>query len=254
MNQAPGDRSGLDSRLGIGAVAQSRAYRRPWLALAIAGIAVAATLVVILILPAIHERLSSVPGWVVRMTDLVVLSAPLLLGVGLAGMLAADGIRRATGIRRWRWTDAALGVCVGLITRALTELVAPTAGRLLGPFDVELTADVLVGAAVLVAGVVLITPVVEELFFRGVIVRALSDALTGAGRAIAGTVAVAVSTAVFVMLHIAPSGAGVPLGVVVGTSAVGVGCGILTLVTGRLGGAIVAHVAFNAIGVALLLW
>ena len=107
---------------------------------------------------------------------------------------------------------------------------------------------------VLVVGIVLVTPVVEELFFRGLMLRALDDALAAAGRAIAGTVAVVVSSAVFVLLHTLPSGENVSVGLIVATLGVGVGCGILTLVTGRLGGAIVAHVVFNAIGVALLIW
>jgi hypothetical protein len=46
----------------------------------------------------------------------------------------------------------------------------------------------------------------------------------------------------------------VPVGLLVGTVAVGLGCGVLTLLTGRLAGALIAHVAFNAIGVALLIW
>ena len=71
--------------------------------------------------------------------DLVVLSAPLVVAVVLAGRLAADGIARAVGIRRWTWMDAALGLLVALVARAVTELVAPTTGALLGPFDVEVT-------------------------------------------------------------------------------------------------------------------
>ena len=54
-------------------------------------------------------------------------------------------------------------------------------------------------------------------------------------------------------LHALPWEGGVPIGLLVGTLAVGVGCGILTLVTGRLGAAIIAHVTYNAIGVGLLL-
>lgn len=260
MTKAPGDSSEPSSRVDDRQAADrsagpsATAYRRPWLATAIAGIAVAVTLILVWAIPGLREGLAAWPGWAMRVFDLVVLSAPLVIAVVLAGRLAGDGIGRATGIRRWTWGDAALGLCVGLVARAVTELVAPTAGQLLGPFDVEGTAALIAEAAVLVVGLVLVTPVVEELFFRGVMVRALSDGLDGAGRAVAGTVAVAVSTVVFVLLHIAPAGADPAVGPVAATFAVGIGCGILTVLTGRLGGAIIAHIVFNATGVALLLW
>jgi membrane protease YdiL (CAAX protease family) len=256
MTKAPGDSSEPSSRVEDGRAADrsATAYLRPWLATAIAGGAVVVTLVLVWTSPGMRDVLARWPGWAMRLFDLVVLSAPLVIAVVLAGRLAADGIGRATGIRRWTWWDATLGLCAGLVARAVTELVAPTAGRLLGPFDVEVTAALIADAAVLVVGVVLVTPVVEELFFRGVMVRALSDGFAGAGRAVAGTVAVAVSSVVFVLLHIVPSGTAPAVGVVVGTLAVGIGCGILTVLTGRLCGAVIAHVLFNASGVALLIW
>lgn len=254
MTQAPGDSSGpASSPDGGHGPTRQQSYRRPWFALAFAGAAVV-MLVLTIALASLHGGLVHWPGWVQRVVDLVILSAPLLIAVVLAGRLAADGVARAVGIRRWTWTDAALGLLVALVARALTELVEPTAGALLGPFDVDVTLAVIAETSVLVAGIVLVTPVIEELFFRGLMLRALDDALSGAGRVIAGTVALVVSTVVFTLLHAVPAGANVSVGLVVATLAVGVGCGILTLLTGRLGGAIVAHVVFNAIGVALLIW
>jgi membrane protease YdiL (CAAX protease family) len=50
-----------------------------------------------------------------------------------------------------------------------------------------------------------------------------------------------------------PFTGGVSLGLVIGTFGVGLGCGILTVATGRLGAAIIAHVTFNGVGVLLLM-
>ncbi|WP_206759221.1 type II CAAX prenyl endopeptidase Rce1 family protein [Microbacterium ureisolvens] len=195
-------------------------------------------------------------GWppaLARLTDLVVLSAPLLAAVIIAARVSRDRFATATGLRGFAWVDAAAGVGVGLIARALVELVAPTAGGIGGGLEVE-SAGVAGGIVVALAGAVLVTPLIEELFFRGLLQRALGDALAGAGRAVAGIVAVVVSALAFVALHVLATGGNVPVGLLVGSLAVGLGCGILTLLTGRLAGAIVAHVVSNAIGVALLIW
>ena len=203
--------------------------------------------------PSARPSLHAWPQWTQRLTDLVVLSAPMLAAVLVAGRIAADGIGRATGIRPWRWIDPVLGVLAALVLRAIVELIQPTSGSLLGPLDVESTPDSVSGAVVLILGLVLVSPIVEELYFRGLLLRAMDDALRGTGRIAASLIALVVSTAAFTVLHVVPSGANVPVVLLAGTIAVGLGCGILTLVTGRLGAAIVAHVAFNAIGVALLL-
>jgi membrane protease YdiL (CAAX protease family) len=94
---------------------------------------------------------------------------------------------------------------------------------------------------------------VEELFFRGLMMRALDDALHDAGRLLRPLVALLVSTGTFMLLHMLPFTGGVSLGLVIGTFGVGLGCGILTVVTGRLGAAIIAHVTFNGVGVLLLM-
>ncbi|BDV29791.1 hypothetical protein Microterr_04510 [Microbacterium terricola] len=188
--------------------------------------------------------------------DLVIMTVPLLVAVIAAGVIAGGGEPRgpervhdwvrAVGLRAWRGSDLLLGIAVALIARALVELIAPTSGSLGGGFAP--TAPVVIAA---VAAVV-VSPVVEELFFRGLVQRALADGLGRAGRVAASAVAIAVSTGAFVLLHVLAGGAG--LGVIAATLAVGIGCGVLTAVTGRLGGAIVAHVLFNAAGIALLIW
>lgn len=164
----------------------------------------------------------------------------------MAGAVAGSGgVARATGTRSWRWLDVVLGVGTGLALRAVIELMHPTSGS----FErVEVTAVV---AFVVVA--VVVSPTVEELFFRGLVVRALADALAGAGAVIASTAAILCSTAAFVGLHVAAFGDDVPVSLIIGTSLVGVGCGVLTLLTGRLGAALAAHAVYNLGGVVLLL-
>lgn len=250
MTKAPGESPG-SSPFG-----EKPAYRRPGLALTIAAIGYVATVVLLFSHPAVQSSLASSPPWLRRLVDLAVLSAPLVVAVIVAGRFAADGIGRATGIRQWRWFDPVLGLLVAAEARALVELVAPTTGTLLGPLDTELTADVIAGAIVLVVGVVLISPLIEELFFRGLLLRAFDDALRDAGRIVGPVVALLVSTAAFSLLHMLPLSvqlsSGVSTGLLVGTLGVGIGCGILTYLTRRLGAAICAHVAFNAMGVWLL--
>lgn len=107
----------------------------------------------------------------------------------------------------------------------------------------------LVGVAVLLA-VAVITPFAEELFFRGLLLRALEKRFNP-------TVAVVVSSVVFGSLHVsgvtsASSLAELALhGVFIGVVITGYGAvfALLTVYTGRLWPAIVAHMVVNGVGV-----
>ena len=220
-------------------------YRRPWVALllAVAGIFVAALVV---------AGWRGVPAepWVARALDIVVLLSPLVAAVVLAIALAASrGFFRRV-VLGWRWTDAVLGLAAGLVMRAIIELVAPTSGTLVGGFGIVSVAAIVVFAI----GAVFITPVVEELFFRGIVLAALLDLCASLGRVMAAVVGIAVSSAAFVALHVSPLGGSVAWGTVLAPLLVGLGCGILFALTRRLAAGVVAHVVFNAIGVALLVW
>jgi membrane protease YdiL (CAAX protease family) len=232
---------------------RGRAWRHPWVALAVAAVGALLAAAVILWLPSVRFALSRWPAVVMALVDLVLLSTPLLGAVFVAVRVTQERFAAATGLRGFSWIDAVAGLGVGLIARALVELVAPTTGGLGGGLLAD-DSGLIAATMVALAGAVLVTPVIEELFFRGLLQRTLGDALAGAGRWIAGAVAVLFSTAIFTGLHVLAYGASVPLGLLLGTVAVGLGCGVLTLLTGRLAGAVIAHVAFNAIGVALLIW
>jgi membrane protease YdiL (CAAX protease family) len=229
------------------------AYCRPGVALMIAAIAYAVAAVLLIAFPFVQSLAERAPSWAGYVIDVTVLLAPLLIAVLVAGRVAAEGIGRATGVRHWRWFDPLLGIFVALDVRAIVELVDPTAGDLFGPFEQEITPELVAGVVFLVVGLVLVSPIVEELFFRGLMMRALDDALHDAGRLLRPLVALLVSTGTFMLLHMLPFTGGVSLGLVIGTFGVGLGCGILTVATGRLGAAIIAHVTFNGVGVLLLM-
>lgn len=220
-------------------------YQRPWAALifAVAGVFIAAL---------IGAGWRGVPAepWVARLLDIVVLSAPLvvaaLLAIGLAG--SRGFVRRV--VLGWRWTDAVLGLAIGLVLRAVIELVAPTTGSVSGGFGVVSTAAVVVFAI----GAVVVSPVVEELFFRGVVLAVMLDLCAPLGRVAASVVGIVVSSAAFAALHLSPIGGVATWGVLLAPVVVGVGCGILFALTGRLASAVIAHVVFNAIGVGLVVW
>ncbi len=181
--------------------------------------------------------------------DFALTSAPLVAAV-LVGAAVASRLTwlAATGVVPGRWTDIAIGVGAGLTVRALVELVVPAGGSLSDPAGGGSLAFWIAAA-----GAVVVSPLVEELFFRGLLQRALGDALAGAGRLVAGVAAILVSTAAFTALHTVALPQGVPVSLLVGTASVSLACGILTRATGRLGSAIVAHATFNLIGVWLLL-
>ncbi|MCR2764226.1 CPBP family intramembrane metalloprotease [Microbacterium sp. zg.B48] len=92
--------------------------------------------------------------------------------------------------------------------------------------------------------VVVIAPLIEEFFFRGVILVALYTLLRRPfGRVIAGLAAVILSTGLFVLLH-GLTGA-ISTDRLVSVALLGLVCGMLVMLTGRIWGAVLAHVGFN---------
>ncbi|WP_019181009.1 type II CAAX prenyl endopeptidase Rce1 family protein [Microbacterium yannicii] len=219
-------------------------YRRPSVALLVA----LAGLVLTAVVASLYRGVIA-SAWIANLIDLVVVSAPLVLATLVAVWIAASSDFSRRVLLRWPWTDVVLGLGTGLLVRAVLELIAPTAGAVLGGFDAASVA----GIVVLVLGVALVTPIVEELFFRGVVVAVLLDVFGTLGRVVAGAAAVVVSTAAFVAVHVVAAGGVVTWGALLGPLAIGVSCGILFAVTRRIAAGVVAHVVSNAIGVALLL-
>lgn len=218
-------------------------FARPGLALVLAAIAVVASGII-----SLTFRPSVEPIWLGSALAVLVVSAPSIVVVVLAFVLAGrPGLVRRVLLSP-RWADVLWGVSVGLLLRALVELTFPTTGSLVGGFVQFTTLDLVV----IVVGAVLVTPIVEELFFRGVLVAATADVARDLGRIPAAVIALVVSTIAFVLLHVLAAGE-VGLATVLTPLIVSVTTGILFLYTGRLTAPIVAHVVFNAIGVGLLL-
>ncbi|MCS5713813.1 CPBP family glutamic-type intramembrane protease [Herbiconiux sp. CPCC 205716] len=169
---------------------------------------------------------------------------------------------------RFRPVDVAVGLAVGVGLRlaalGLAEVVRQLSGTRATAFAGGVGDPVLfVVFAVLAASVV--SPVVEELYFRGLALRAIERAVAPAGAGVRGAagaegtgaatdarrrraavIAVLGSALLFTVFHLD----GVPETAAAASRlltlfVVGVVLGVLAVVTGRLGPSIVAHGAFN---------
>lgn len=123
------------------------------------------------------------------------------------------------------------------LTGSTGLLPAPT----LGTPDIGL----LVVSAV---GIVLVSPVLEEVVFRGLFQRRLAAELTPRTRFLA----VFLTAFLFALLHLLLGAPSTPVGgfqVFVTTFLLGALTGTLVAMTDRIGGAILAHVLFNAVAV-----
>lgn len=104
------------------------------------------------------------------------------------------------------------------------------------------------GASTLMAGA--LGPVVEELFFRGVVLVVVYQLLRRSiGAASAGASAALFSTATFVLTHAAFQTITLVDGL--GLFLLSMTCSGIVLLTGRLWGAVLAHVVYNAVFLAV---
>ncbi|SFI75930.1 hypothetical protein SAMN04487751_2890 [Microbacterium saccharophilum] len=153
---------------------------------------------------------------------------------------------RPVGLLKLRPIDLLYGLALGVALRIFQGVVAEMSGTgatfpTFTTFDGQLPALWWLTDA---ASSVLIAPVVEEFFFRGVILVALYSALRRPfGKLTAGLGAGLVSTALFIIVHTV-SGAIAP-DTAVSLAAVGATCALLVLLTGRLWGAVLVHIVFN---------
>ncbi|MET0956595.1 MAG: CPBP family intramembrane glutamic endopeptidase [Cryobacterium sp.] len=152
----------------------------------------------------------------------------------------------------FRPLDLLWGLTVGVLARLLAGILEIAGyGRLgsAGATFGEPVRDLWWVFAALLAPV-LIGPVIEELFFRGLLARAVADSArsNGGSRRTAIALAIVVSGLVFALVHIltvsTPTAAMV---IGVSTFVFGAAAAALSQLTGRLGGAVVAHITFNAL-------
>ncbi len=164
-----------------------------------------------------------------------------------AGSLRADFGFRA------RWSDLGVGVAVAV---AVQVVVLPLVGLLLRPFlgqpevsgPVQDLMDKASGPAFigLIATVAVGAPLVEELFFRGLLLLSLRK------RRLPNAVAIAISAVAFGLAHASTLPADAVILVMVSLTVFGAVLATLAVRTGRLGPGIVAHATFNLFTVIFL--
>jgi membrane protease YdiL (CAAX protease family) len=186
----------------------------------------------------------------IPLTLTALLQVPLWLGYFGAPWYAAkykgNGLVRDFGLRM-RWVDVPVGLGIGLATQVGLAIVYAPIARALGIEDVGAAAQELTDKAKDPLGIVLLflivaigAPIIEEIFFRGLVMRSIENRF--------GTVAAVIGSGIFFgIIHFQPADAP-PLIVV------GIVLAVLTVRTGRLGPAIWAHVFFNATAATLLVF
>ncbi|PWC07698.1 CPBP family intramembrane glutamic endopeptidase [Mycetocola zhujimingii] len=179
----------------------------------------------------------------------------------LGAVLAASYLRgRRSLVRdfglRFEWIDLFFGLVIGGMMRAATTLVeillygrVASGGATFGPVIYDLWWFVLV-----ILAPVLAAPLIEELFFRGLMQRALvrtsAAALPARARAarVPVVVAIGVTSLVFAVVQTLQTSGGLEAAVVgISTLVLGIGTGTLAATTGRLGAAIIAHITYNGL-------
>ncbi|GAB3618035.1 hypothetical protein GCM10027416_25920 [Okibacterium endophyticum] len=172
----------------------------------------------------------------------------VVLGAGVLVATFARGNRslvRDFGLR-FSWIDLLWGAGLGLVLRAVATLIEITVYGGTPGGAASFGATPLLWAIVFAAAGAVVSPLVEELFFRGLMLRAVLKSSTGSPTS-ASVIAVGVSAIAFALVHalqLQPGGGMIVVGL--STLIVGVALGALALFTGRLGGAIIAHIVFNA--------
>ena len=169
--------------------------------------------------------------------------ATVLIWVGMLVPIVV-GLTRSRPIRlfRFRPVDVLYGLVIGVALRtAQGWLDVATGGTGALPAYPSMSGG---WAFTDVLAPVVIAPVIEEFFFRGVILVALYTALRRAvGKPAAGIGAGLVSTALFVFAH---SVSAMTAGDAIALALVGVATSAAVLLSGRIWGAVLIHVVYNA--------
>ena len=194
------------------------------------------------------ESTDDVPVW-----GLALLQVPLWTGylvvLVLASRTKGHGIVEDFGARQ-RWLDVPVGLLIGVVTQVLLlPLLYLPIFQLTGTDSEELSepaerlasgaGDATAGWLLFALLVGVCAPVVEELFYRGLLLRSLTK------RGLGDVAAVLGSSVVFALIHL-------QLLQFPGLLVFGLVAGVLTVRTGRLGPAIWAHIGFNMATVVLL--
>ena len=166
-----------------------------------------------------------------------------------AGRQGTGSIVRDYGLVLRPWPDIPLGIVAGVASQ---YLLVPVAEAPLLPFvhhlysrlghpAQSLTGHVFGAGLVFISVLVCLgSPVIEELFFRGLLMRALLGRLEDLGPRLGAIVSILLTALVFALAHFEALQ-------FLGLAAFGAVLGYLAWRTGRLGPSIVAHMAFNTV-------
>lgn len=178
--------------------------------------------------------------------------AVVVLWAGLITSVAASFRREVpAGLLRFATRDIIWGLSLGLTLRVVQGAIS-SANTTPFPSTPEEGAAQGQGAAlsfIVTSG--LISPIVEEFFFRGLILVCVWQILVRSlNLVVAGAISLTISTLAFMALHLVFA----PLGEAQLTqlALVGVLCGVCTVATGRVWGAVLTHLVYNASFLGLL--
>ena len=173
------------------------------------------------------------------------------LWTGMVGAVLLASRRKGAGRLaddfgfRIQWTDVGIGLAVAFAVQlfvlpGIALLLQPLLGKPEVSGPVRDLIDQSHGPAYvgLVASVALGAPIVEELFFRGLLLRSLQ-------RRVPDTVAIALSAVAFGLAHGSTLPADAVVLVIVSLTVFGAVLATLAIRTGRLGPGIIAHAVFN---------
>jgi membrane protease YdiL (CAAX protease family) len=160
------------------------------------------------------------------------------------GSLASIGFR-------FRWSDLGWGPLTWIAAVATQIVVAAMVLVLDIPLssNVESVSDLEADRAYLIATTVtavVAAPIIEEIVFRGLVLRGLLSRC-------AATVAIIVQGVLFGLAHVDPVRGVGNVGLVLVLSGVGVAFGVSAYLTRRLGPSIIGHAIFNAVVLAIVL-
>lgn len=196
--------------------------------------------------PVVQTALSYAAVWI----PLVAAVAVACAGTGWAESRSRLGLR-------FQLLDFPWGVAGGLSGRAVDAFSRIQLTGSSGLVPQALFSAPTMTPWVILSGVVapvIVGPVVEEVFFRGLLQRSLAGALGGSHRLRGNVAAICATSVVFAAAHVLLAGTtGTDaVAVAIGTFAFSIIAGTLTAATGRIGGSIVAHVVFNGVAVLMV--
>lgn len=169
----------------------------------------------------------------------------------LAAVIWAFSRSRPIGLLRFWGTDLLWGLGLGVVLRLCQGWIdVATGGSGALPTYPGFDGRPLIDPFGDIVAPVVIAPLIEEFFFRAVILVCIYTLLRRvAGKFVAGLAAALVSTALFVIAHLLVGGASI--GGILSLSLLGAVCAALVLLTGRIWGAVLVHAVYNGTWVLL---